>query len=612
MCKKAKSTYFSTKIEESSNNQKQLFNITKQLLCKEKCSKLPSYGDARDMANTFANFFEQKIERIRQGFVQTSPNKAFTHDSTATSNMSHFRPTTEDELRKTIMSGNNKSCPLDPIPTTLIKASLECLLPTICKIVNLSIKTSNFPLEYKSAMVTPLLKKATLDKENLQNYRPVSNLSYVSKLIEKVAVKQLNEYMSTNGLHEPLQSAYRSKHSIETALVKVFNDILTDVDNKKCVMVVLLDLSAAFDTVDHGVLLGRMQSMLGVSGEVLDWMKSYLSGRTQSVHVEGVSSEVHQLDAGVPQGSVASPFIFPPYDSPIATIARKYGILFHLYADDSQLYLAFDVKDGPKAQEQLEACIQEIRSWMATNFLKLNDSKTEFLVIGLPHQTSQINNLSTITIGECNIRAVSSARNIGVIMDSTLSMSDHISSVSRTCYMHLHYISQIRSFLTVDAAKKLVQSLIISRLDNLNSLYFGLPGYVIKKLQLIQNNAARLIMRVKKHSHITPILAELHWLPVQKRISYKILLLTYKCFNGMAPSYLEELLEPYAPSRSLRSSHQHLLKVPKSRLKTVGDRAFSVSAPTLWNSLPAHIRTCQSLESFKSALKTFYFKQCYD
>ena len=167
---------------------------------------------------------------------------------------------------------------------------------------------------------------------------------------EKVVVKQLNEHMSLNELHEPLQSAYRQHHSTETALLKVYNDMLEAVDNKSCVMLVLLDLSAAFDTVDHTLLLHRLESTFGVTGMALEWFKSYFCSRYQSVHVSGTTSKPHLLTFGMPQGSVFGPTGFPSYSSPIGTICRNHGVNYHLYADDTQIYLSFSGHILPKMQ----------------------------------------------------------------------------------------------------------------------------------------------------------------------------------------------------------------------------------------------------------------------
>jgi hypothetical protein len=266
------------------------------------------------------------------------------------------------------------------------------------------------PTRFKEAIVLPLLKKLILDCEVFKNYRPVSNLTFTSKLTEKVVASRVESHMVTNGLHELLQYAYKQYHSVETALTRVQNDILLALDNKQCVLLVLLDLSAAFDTVDHSIMLQRLNNDFGIEGTALQWFKSYLSDRKQSVVIRGVKSESKILDCGVPQGSVLGPKKFTMYTKPLGDILRKYGIDFHLFADDTQLYLTFKPTDGKSLEEAkaiLESCISEIRAWMACNFLKLNDNKTEFMLIGSQQQLAKIP-LPKVTIGESIIVPVTS------------------------------------------------------------------------------------------------------------------------------------------------------------------------------------------------------------
>ena len=375
------------------------------------------------------------------------------------------------------MSGNSKTCGLDPVPTQLLKSSLDALLPTLTKIVNSSLTSSTVPSTLKSATVTPLLKKSTLNSEDMKSYRPVSNLPYVSKLVEKIVVKRLNAHMSSHSLHEYYQSAYRMYHSTETALLRVHSDILQAVDNKKCVYLVLLDQSAAFDTVDHSILLRRLEDSVGVSGQALDWCRSYFAGRSQSVLIRGVQSVPRPLTCGMPQGSVVGPFGFPTYSAPVGQICVNHGISYHFYADDSQLYLAFDPSEEAEALQRLEACIAEIREWMRTNHLKLNETKTEFLIIGSNAQVRQLSKQG-ITIGEAVIQPSQSARNIGAIFDSSLNMKDHVNSLCRSCYCHLRNIGKIRKSLTKDAAITLIHAFVASKLDHLNALLYGVPKYL--------------------------------------------------------------------------------------------------------------------------------------
>ena len=400
--------------------------------------------------------------------------------------------------------------------------------------------------------------------------------------------------------------AYYKAVSCETALVRVQNDILRSVDDNRCVILLLLDMSAAFDTVDHSILLKRLQFRYGISGSALAWFNSYLKDRTQFVRIGGTSSSVQELICGVPQGSVLGPLLYVLYTAPVGDIIRKHGLFFHLYADDQQLYTSFYFEDETEmvaATRRIEMCVTDIHSWMAVNMLKLNTDKTELLYFHSRFRPRL--QLNSIQLGSDVIFPSSHAKNIGVIFDSSMTMSRHINAIVKSGYYHLRNIE--------DTTKILIHAFVVSKIDSYNSLIFGLPNHLIDKLQHLLNAAARLIMVANKYDSITPILKELHWLPIEQRIIFKINLITFKCLNNLAPPYLNELLTLYRPNRTLRSSSDklRLVTVPYN-LKTYGCRSYSVQAPILWNSLPFHIRSADSINSFKSKLKTYLFKSAYN
>ena len=254
--------------------------------------------------------------------------------------------------------------------------------------------------------------------------------------------------------------------------------------------------------------------------------------------------------------------------------------------------------------------MQEIREWMHQNYLKLNDDKTEVLVIGSRQQTAKATT-EGVVIGGVTIAPSCTVRNLGVTMDSTMSMAPHISTVCRAAFFHLRNIAKIRRYLTRQACEQIVHAFVTSRIDMGNGLFFGLLQTQLKRLQRIQNAAARLVTYTGRYDHITPVLHQLHWLPVEKRTVFKVLLHTFKALNGTAPSYLADLLQPARPTRSLRSTENGLqLVVPRTK-HSWGDRSFAAAAPRLWNLLPKDVRGANTLTLFKAKLKHHLFCQSF-
>ena len=529
-----------------------------------------------------------------------------------------FPTITEEEVRDIIHKSPTKHCALDPIPTWLLKKCEDQLAPVLTLITNTSLSCVEFSDELKQAFVTPLLKKAILDSEILKNYRPVSNLSFLSKLIERIVCVKLVDHLKANKLYEVFQSAYRQLHSTESALLRVQNDILQAIDTHGGAILVLLDLSAAFDTIDHTKLLHVLDTQFGVRGEVLQWFRSYLENRSQTVQIGSSFSTPKTLLYGVPQGSVLGPVLFTIYTTPLGRIIRKHGLTFHLYADDTQLYLAFRPSEEVsrfEAIQRLEACVKDIKLWMTNNLLKLNDDKTEIIVITSSDQVSTSLNIS-INVGGHNIspkvKEEDLPKNLGIVFDSTCSPQYQIKKACTSINYQLYQLGKIRKYLDKSTTEQLINGAVTSRLDFCNSLLYGANKGDINKLQLCQNSAARVITLTRKSEHITPDLKQLHWLPVHRRIEYKILLFTFKALKGKAPQYLSDLVVRYKPPRPLRSAEKHLLDVTFdwSRARH-GKRSFGVAAPELWNSLPDDIRidfdSVGKVDIFKSRLKTYLF-----
>jgi len=319
---------------------------------------------------------------------------------------------------KFIKISSTKSCELDPIPTKILKQCITPLLPTITKIINKSLSSGTVPEQFKHAIVTPILKKEGLDTD-FKNYRPISNLPYMSKLLEKVVDYQINQHTTTHNLDEKYQSAYRVGRSTETAVLKVQNDILLELDKGNAVLIALLDLSAAFDTVDHEILLNRLKSTFGMNGKVLSWFKSYFNGRTQSVNIKGTNSPPHTLTFSVPKGSIMGAPLYCKHTRPVGDIVQLFEILFHVYADDTQFYKGFspsNIESQMDAINKLQVCTSQITSWMTANKLKINEAKTEFMIIALRAQKQKMT-FNELNINGTVIPSSSSVRNLGADFD---------------------------------------------------------------------------------------------------------------------------------------------------------------------------------------------------
>mgnify|MGYP002259884042 FL=1 len=402
-------------------------------------------------------------------------------------------------------------------------------------------------------------------------------------------------------------------------MLKIQNDIHSNLAHGRVTALVLLDLSAAFDTIDHDLLFERLQSLFGIQGAALKWLKSYLTDRSQSVRVGDAMSTNRVLKYGVPQGSVLGPLLFTMYTTPLGKLFSNYPMVsHHIYADDTQVYIGLSNSDTCVALDQLSSCLESVKSWMATNLLKLNPDKTEFLLFG---STTQRNNLTTLLpetlMGE-TIQPSSSAKNLGVTFDSEMSMSCHVASLCKSCFYHIRDLRRIRRFISKRTLITLANALVSSRLDYCNSLFSSLTKKELGRLQRIQNTLCRVVTKSTRYSSVTPQLKSLHWLPIRFRVEFKTLLLTYKTLENGAPKYLMDLLHPYASARSTRMSdpNSKLLATPFfdkriHRSKSHLEKTFGYYAPRQWNALPLDIRSAPSVATFRKRLKSFLFDKAF-
>ena len=317
------------------------------------------------------------------------------------------------------------------------------------------------------------------------------------------------------------QSAYRKHHSTESALLNIHNDILLNMTKGSVTALTVLDLSAAFDTIDHTILLDRLNVYYGISELALGWFKSYLSGRTHSVKVDSTLSHPAVLEYGIPQGSVLGPILFFLYTNPISSIIHSHSsINHHFYADDSQLYTTLSPTNFSYSIQKLKNCL-DIQNFMFANKLKLNPEKAEFILIGSKNTRKQLLPHFPINILSNQVLPAQSVINLGVVFNCNLSFSDHVLQFIKSTRVHVRYLYRIRPLLDLNTSVLLANALVSSRLDYCNSLFLSLTDFELRRLQLVR---------------------------------FKIGLITYKILNQGQPVYLGELIHPYTSSRHTRRS----------------------------------------------------------
>uniref|UniRef100_A0A672YQT0 Reverse transcriptase domain-containing protein n=1 Tax=Sphaeramia orbicularis TaxID=375764 RepID=A0A672YQT0_9TELE len=296
-------------------------------------------------------------------------------------------------------------------------------------------------------------------------------------------------------------------------------------------------------------MIERLRDLVGMSGHVLDWFSSYLTGRSFTVSINNFQSDSADLLCGVPQGSVLGPVLFLLYVLPLGHIIQHYSdVSYHLFADDIQIYCSFNSSE-PHKLSSLINCLSELKQWLNDNSLQLNSSKTETLIIAPDSAIPGIKH----HLGDLSSSVKTKLRNLGVNFDQDMSLEFYSKHLVKNCFFHLRNISKLRSMVSTNELEMIVHAFVSSRLDYCNSLFTCLNKKELARLQFVQNSAARLLTRTNRRTHITPILKSLHWLPVLYRLHFKILVLTFRALHGQAPACIASLIQPYSSTRSLRS-----------------------------------------------------------
>jgi hypothetical protein len=598
----AKKDFSRSRFQDCSSNPKGLWNHLNQLMGRSKSSVLPSTDDDNFLAEKFLKEFESKIENARAS-LPSNDNSDFFHSFPQVEPhfFSSFSLVSEKKIKRIISSMKPTSCELDPIPTYVLLKCREALIPAITLIVNRCL-IDGMSSELKSSIIKPLFKKGKLHPDEFSSYRPVSNLSFLSKVIEKTVESQVTRFLSSTNQLSPHQHAYKAFHSCETALLTLLNSVYCGLDSDMVCPLVLLDMTAAFDLVDHSLLLRKLEQS-GFCGLALKWFEKYLEGRTQRVYCGKAFSHLAPITCGVPQGSVLGPLLFSIFISGISDVIDSNQFKHIVYADDLQIFCTTSLIDLPMKLRALEDSINKVTERVQLMKLKLNPNKFELIIFGSKKNVSNIHD-AQISINGVVIQSKKDVRSLGVVLDDRLTFEKHLNLVRKTAFFYLRCISKCRRFLDKKSMFILLEALVNSRINYCVSLYYGLPSKQHKKLQSVLNYGIRLLDKLKKKESVSSSFSKYGWLNVSQRVVLRLASIAFSAIKSGSPPSLASLLSLLqdVSGRQLRSHTQLMLDVPRS-CRTYGSRAFSLSAPKCLNSLPNELRQCKSISVFKEKLK---------
>ena len=507
-----------------------------------------------------------------------------------------FQNVKETDVKSAIKSlASNKASGYDKISARVLKDSCDCIAPVISRLVNGSFQMAAFPKAWKIAEVIPVPKEG--NSEEPANNRPISLLPILSKVSERLAHKQFVEFLTTNDKLSLYQSGNRKMHSTETALINVSDNLLKAIDEKSASLLVLLDMSKAFDSLNHNLLLEKLRK-LGLKASAVSWFSSYLSSRYQRVRYEDSVSEMLPLTNGVPQGSILGPVLFTIYINDLISVITYSQAA--AYVDDSQLYFKFSVSASSSAMAAVNQDLRNIRKWCATNALLINPDKTKLVVVGSAQLIKKLPPISLSLLGK-TISPVPFAKDLGVYIDQCLTYDVHISKTASSCMNQLVHIRRIKHLLDKKTLLLLINSFVFSKLFYCSSVLGNTSKRNLHKLQLVQNFAARVVLGLRKFDHISQGRKSLRWLDVIEKVLFNDLVLAFKCVNGLAPDYLVKYFVKRSAVHNRNTRGCNNFVVPRCRLST-GQRAFSYRGPREWNGLAENIKNIKEINSFKKTL----------
>ena len=589
---KSKKQYFASRVLQSSGNMGQMWNTLKEALNKNTRDNSSTDLSPDDFNDYFSTIGTKIAETFNDAPVDTDLNNSFADTFT-------FSEITQRSIHQLLLQLGSSKSNLDILnmDSYLLYLAADVISPSLAIIFNLSCSQAEIPKDWKLGRVTPIYKNKG-DRSDPANYRPISVISHIAKLMETCIKNQLVNFLNSNKLITPHQSAYLEKHSTITALHKMVDDWYYNNNKGLTTAVCFLDLTKCFDTVDHPILLSKL-AQHGCCISVVNWFRSYLSHREQVVKYHSSYSKNKTVNIGVPQGSILGPILFLIFINDLPISLRHSSCC--IYADDITLYNAS--KDLADAESKLQADLFHVVNWFKTNKLLLNTDKSKCMLIGTKANIKD--NAISIKINQTALELVSSFKLLGLHIESHLSWKLHLEHLTKVLSPKVGMLCRLSKILPQNVLITLYLTIIQPHIDYAITLWGGSPNSYILPIQRLQNRAARSITRsFDRTASVSALLFNLKIMNVDQRYKYFTLNMVYKCLNDLCPSYLINLFRYVntVHDRPTRSSSNNALYLPKPNFESFKN-SFQYAGASLWNQLPPDLKNSTSLELFKTRYK---------
>ena len=513
LIKTAKREYFVNNFEINKSNSKETWNLINQLSSRssKKSVNISEIKTGTNVINTpteLAETFNLHFSTVGKKLAAEIPNENMEPEAYMQRTQHRFslKAPTVSTVYKLLENINvRKATGLDGVSNKLLKFAAHIAAPSLTEIFTTSVNTGIFPTEWKITRVTPIFKKGK--KNDLNNYRPISVIPTVAKILEKIVYEQLFSYFNDNNLLTSCQSGFRSFHSTLTALTEATSSWSVNIDNGLLNGVVFLDLKKAFDTIDHSIILRKLQ-FYGIEQESLKWFQSYLDDRKQVCCVNGHMSNSRSVSCWVPQGSNLGPLLFLIYINDLQNCLSTASP--RMFADDTNVSLASSTLF--ELENMLNQELQNLNIWLKVNKLSLNIAKTEFMIIGSRQRLNvNVDGHINISINDQPIKKVNETETLGMTIDQHLTWSKHVEEKSKKISSAIGALKRIRPFITIDVANKIYKAIIQPHLDYCSTVWDGLGVTLLDKIQKLQNRAARIITQSSYYTSASSLLEELGW-----------------------------------------------------------------------------------------------------